>query len=45
MDYTIKPITTEDVKELQKVSRETFKDTFDEYTAPDDMKRFFERRL
>lgn len=40
MDYTIKPITTEDVKELQKVSRETFKDTFDEYTAPDNMKRF-----
>lgn len=40
MDYTIKPITTEDVKELQKVSRETFKDTFDEYTAPDDMKHF-----
>lgn len=40
MDYTIEPITTEDVKELQKVSRETFKDTFDEYTAPDDMKRF-----
>ncbi|NRO50873.1 GNAT family N-acetyltransferase [Lactobacillus helveticus] len=40
MDYTIKSITTKDVKELQKVSRETFKDTFDEYTAPDDMKRF-----
>lgn len=40
MDYTIKSITTNDVEKLQEVSRETFKDTFDDYTAPDDMKRF-----
>ena len=42
MKYEIKAITTADVKELQKVSRETFKTTFDPYTAPDDMKRFLE---
>ncbi len=42
MKYEIKEITTADVKELQKVSRETFKTTFDHYTAPDDMKRFLE---
>ena len=40
MKYEIKAITTADVKELQKVSRETFKTTFDPYTAPADMKRF-----
>lgn len=40
MDYIIKAITTDDVKKLQEVSRETFKVTFDPYTAPDDMKRF-----
>lgn len=40
MDYTIKRVTIADVEELQKISRETFKATFDPYTAPDDMKRF-----
>lgn len=39
-DYTIKNVTTDDVKELQAISRETFKKTFDAYTAPDDMARF-----
>ena len=43
MDYTIKPITTSDVEKLQKVSRETFKATFDPYTAPNDMVRFLEK--
>lgn len=42
MDYTIKPITTSDVEKLQKVSRETFKATFDPYTAPNDMVCFLE---
>lgn len=42
MDYTIKPITTSDVEKLQKVSRETFKATFDPYTTPNDMVRFLE---
>lgn len=42
MDYTIKPITTSDVEKLQKVSRETFKATFDPYTAPNDMVHFLE---
>lgn len=42
MDYTIKPITTSDVEKLQKVSRKTFKATFDPYTAPNDMVRFLE---
>ena len=42
MDYTIKPITTSDVEKLQKVTRETFKATFDPYTAPNDMVRFLE---
>lgn len=40
MDYTIKRVTIADVEELQKISRETFKATFDPYTAPDDMKQF-----
>ena len=40
MDYTINPITTSDVEKLQKVSRETFKSTFDPYTSPNDMVRF-----
>lgn len=40
MNYTIKPITTDDVKKLQEVSRITFKDTFDPFTAPDDMQKF-----
>lgn len=40
VDYTIKTITADDVKKLQEVSRETFKATFDPYTAPADMKRF-----
>lgn len=40
MKQMIKPITADDVEELQQVSRETFKATFDAYTAPDDMDRF-----
>lgn len=40
MNYEIKAITTDDVKKLQQISRETFKTTFDPYTAPADMKRF-----
>lgn len=40
MDYTIKPVTADDVKSLQEISRETFKKTFDPFTAPDDMDRF-----
>ena len=42
MDYTIKPITTFDVEKLQKFSRDSFKATFDPYTAPNDMVRFLE---
>ena len=42
MDYTIKPITTDDAKKLQKIARITFKDTFDPYTAPDDMEKFLD---
>lgn len=38
--YTIKRITTADVKALQAVSRETFKATFAAFTAPDEMARF-----
>lgn len=40
MNYTIKKVTTADVKALQEISRETFKATFDPYTAPEDMRRF-----
>lgn len=40
VDYTIKNVTVDDVKELQNISRETFKKTFDPYTAADDMTRF-----
>ncbi|TGY14041.1 GNAT family N-acetyltransferase [Lactobacillus intestinalis] len=40
MEYTIKDVTGNDVKGLQAISRETFKATFDEYTAPADMVRF-----
>lgn len=40
MDYTIKKVTADDVTKLQIIARETFKDTFDAYTAPDDMERF-----
>lgn len=42
MDYTIRPVTTDDVAELQKISRETFKVTFDPFTAPDDMAHFLD---
>lgn len=38
--YTIRKVTVDDVKDLQAISRETFKKTFDEYTAPADMARF-----
>lgn len=40
MEYTIKDVTENDVKDLQAISRETFKATFDEHTAPADMARF-----
>lgn len=40
LDYTIKKVTETDVKELQNISRETFKKTFDPYTAPSDMAKF-----
>lgn len=42
MDYTIRPVTTDDVAELQKISRETFKVTFDPFTAPYDMAHFLD---
>lgn len=42
MDYLIKNVTSNDLKDLQNISRETFKKTFDPFTAPDDMKRFLE---
>lgn len=38
--YRIRPITVDDIPALQEISRETFKKTFDPYTAPDDMVRF-----
>ena len=40
LNYQIKPITIDDLKNLQNISRETFKATFDPYTAPDDMAKF-----
>ena len=40
VEYTIKDVTENDVKELQAISQETFKATFDECTAPADMARF-----
>lgn len=40
--HTIRPITTADLPELQRISRITFKDTFDHCTPPDDMARFLE---
>lgn len=42
MDYLIKNVTSDDLKDLQSISRETFKKTFDPFTAPDDMERFLE---
>lgn len=39
-EYTIRSVTPADVQELQDISRETFKKTFDPYTAPDDMAKF-----
>lgn len=38
--YQIRPVSTGDISTLQQISRETFKKTFDPYTAPNDMKRF-----
>lgn len=40
MTYTIRPVTLADLKELQAISRETFKKTFDPFTAPADMAKF-----
>lgn len=42
MKYVIKPITVNNVADLQQISRETFKETFDEYTAAKDMARFLQ---
>ncbi|TSO26832.1 GNAT family N-acetyltransferase [Lactobacillus sp. LL6] len=42
MDYLIKNVTSDDLKDLQSISQETFKKTFDPFTAPDDMERFLE---
>ncbi len=42
LDYSIRPVTTDDVAELQKISRETIKATFDPFTAPDDMAHFLD---
>lgn len=42
LKYEIKKVTTADVAELQAISRETFKKTFDPYTAPADMARFLQ---
>lgn len=39
-NYEIQPITLSDLKILQAISRETFKETFDPFTAPDDMAEF-----
>lgn len=40
--YTIRPVTAADVAELQRISRETFKVTFDPFTKPADMARFLD---
>lgn len=40
MKYTIKKVTINDLKELQAISRETFKKTFDPFTKADDMSVF-----
>ncbi len=40
MTYTIKKVGLADLKELQAISRETFKKTFDPFTAPADMAKF-----
>lgn len=40
MDYQIRPVTVADAAKLQEISRITFKETFDPYTAPADMQRF-----
>jgi ribosomal protein S18 acetylase RimI-like enzyme len=42
MDYPIRPVTTDDVAQLQEISKVTFKDTFDPYTAPADMQKFLD---
>ena len=39
-DYQVRPVTVDDVEKLSEISRETFKTTFDPYTAPDDMVKF-----
>lgn len=40
MDYQIKAVTRADVSSLQQISRETFRATFNKFTAPADMDRF-----
>lgn len=38
--WRIRPVTAADVKELQAISRETFRVTFDPFTRQEDMARF-----
>ena len=40
MNYHIRSVTPEDLKDLQAISRETFKAIFDAYTATNDMDKF-----
>lgn len=42
MDYTIKKITVDDVKELQKISRLTFKETFGADNSAENMVKFLD---
>lgn len=42
MNYHIRSVTPEDLKDLQAISRETFKATFGAYTATNDMDKFLE---
>ncbi|MBP2058051.1 ribosomal protein S18 acetylase RimI-like enzyme [Lactobacillus colini] len=43
MDYTIKKVTTRDVKELQKISRLTFKETFGADNSAENMAEFLDK--
>ncbi|WP_297817542.1 GNAT family N-acetyltransferase [uncultured Lactobacillus sp.] len=41
-NYEIKKVTSEDVKQLQEISRQTFKETFGEYNTEKDMAEFLD---
>lgn len=41
-NYKIKRVTTDDVKDLQEVSRQTFKETFGQYNTKQDMAEFLD---